>query len=201
MLEGGSMVAHLLCRAMLQKAAQEGIYADMALINAGSVRGDIKAGKITAGDVYRLMPFETTMQLVKLSGKQVCLALEQGLESALGRGRAGAFPCVAGARYLADSENPENLRLRDLQISGKDAMFYPVDPGRSYLVLTNGFLARGGDGYRVFKTAGRKAYDTGLTDADIFMDYVKSKEVLEKPVKTGITLITGEDPGYTDPEK
>jgi phosphate-selective porin len=74
---------------MLQKAAQEGIYADMALINAGSVRGDIKAGKITAGDVYRLMPFETTMQLVKLSGKQVCLALEQGFESALGRGRAG----------------------------------------------------------------------------------------------------------------
>ncbi|HOP27714.1 MAG TPA: metallophosphoesterase, partial [Candidatus Sabulitectum sp.] len=54
-LPQGSMIAPLVCDAMLWKANQLGSGADIALQNAGGVRIDIPAGEITVGTVYRLL--------------------------------------------------------------------------------------------------------------------------------------------------
>ncbi len=48
----------------------------------------------------------------------------------------------------------------------------PIDPAKTYGVVTNNFMRAGGDGYSVFETAGKNAYDFGPDLADVTVEYL-----------------------------
>lgn len=131
--------------------------ADVALYNGGGLRTGLPAGDITIGDVLSVMPFGNTVATVQVTGDDLKAALVNGLS----RAGVGGFPQVAGMRITWNPLAAPTERLRTVQIRQKDGSFAPLDPQRSYLLVTNNFLRTGGDGYIVLRDQGQNAYDTG----------------------------------------
>jgi len=181
-LPQGSLLAPLVARSMLARLARTGEPADLALLNTGGVRESIAQGDISVGTAYTIMPFNNTIFLLSLPGRTLRAALEYGVT----RGN-GAFPCVAGARYTADMTRPEGQRITSVEVE-RDGSWHPLEPGRTYRVATNSFLAGGGDGYAMLKDVPDR-YDTGFVDAQAFIDFVRAESPLSPPAETGVTYI------------
>ncbi|BDQ38558.1 bifunctional metallophosphatase/5'-nucleotidase [Pseudodesulfovibrio nedwellii] len=171
-LPHGSLIAPIVCQSMLAKMASTGEDVDIALLNGGGVRDSIPRGNITVGTAYTLMPFSNTLNVMDMTGAQVKRALEIGVT----RG-AGAFPYVGGARYTADMNKSEGNRITRLEVKGGGDQWKLLDVERTYRVVTNSYLAGGGDGYVVMKDV-LKRYDTGFVDAVAFIEYVKAMKTL-----------------------
>lgn len=181
-LKNGSLIAPIVCKAMLAKLATTGEPADIALQNAGGVRESVEQGNITVGTAYTLMPFNNSLTLLTLTGAQVKTALETGVT----RG-SGAFPYVGGARYTADMNKPEGQRITKVEVF-KKGKWMPLNTSDEYRLVTNSYLAGGGDGYVVMKEAKTK-YDTGFVDAEAFIEYVKKTQYIKAPKVFDVTYI------------
>lgn len=171
-LPRGSMIAPLVCDAMLWKANQLGSGADIALQNAGGVRIDIPAGEITVGTVYRLLPFANTLAVLDVTGSELRQTLEGAMEAIFDQGLSdGAFPYVAGLEYHAEKSGAPGGRITSLSRILPDGSLTDVHPDTTYRLVTNAFVARGGDGYGVL--AGKPFTDTGFTDSEVFLEYIR----------------------------
>ncbi|MCJ2164404.1 5'-nucleotidase C-terminal domain-containing protein [Pseudodesulfovibrio sp. S3] len=182
-LPHGSLIAPIVCQSMLAKLGTTKEPADIALMNAGGVRDSVSQGNITVGTAYTLMPFNNTLILLTLTGAQVKTALETGVTRS-----GGAFPYMSGARYTADMNRAEGERITDVEVLGRDGKWAGLDPARSYRLVTNSFLASGGDGYEVMKQA-TSSYDTGFVDAEAFIEYVQKEKTLTPLAAYGVTYI------------
>lgn len=182
-LPHGSLIAPHVAKAMLEKIATTGAPADCCLLNAGGVRESVAQGNISIGTAYQLMPFNNTLYLLTLTGAQLKDALEYGVTRS-----EGAFPYVAGMRYSADMNQPEGSRITTIDIHSKDGEWITVDPAQTYRVVTNAYLARGGDGYVALREAADR-YDTGFVDTESFIEYVKRHKKLSPLEQTGVTYI------------
>ncbi|MEW6666967.1 MAG: 5'-nucleotidase C-terminal domain-containing protein [Thermodesulfobacteriota bacterium] len=137
--------------------------ADFAVQNGGGIRSDIPEGPVAVKAIYDLLPFDNTAVLVELMGSDVQRLFDYTATVPAGR---GAFPQVSGeVRVTMD---PRSRRCEKVLIRGK-----PLDPKKVYRVVTNSFLARGGDGYRVFLSA-RKTYDYGTPQQAVLIEYIKA---------------------------
>ena len=182
-LKHGSQVAPWVVGSMLAKAKASGIKPDLALQNGGGVRTDLMSGDLTLGQVHSLLPFDNTLVLLELSGKEVL----EAVSSAVARG-GGAFPYLAGARVVLDPSKPKPEQVVKVELAGPDGAWLPLDQAKTYRLITNSFVAGGGDGYETFKKAAGKKYDTGFIDSLVFADYVQGKE-LKRPESTGIMFV------------
>jgi len=171
-LPQGSMIAPLVCDAMLWKANQLGSGADIALQNAGGVRIDIPAGEITVGTVYRLLPFANTLAVLDVTGTELRQTLEGALTAIFDQGLSdGAFPYVAGLEYHAHRNGVSGQRITSMVLVTEDGTKYELHPDSTYRLVTNAFVARGGDGYGLL--AGKPFTDTGFTDSEVFLEYIR----------------------------
>jgi 5'-nucleotidase / UDP-sugar diphosphatase len=117
--------------------------ADVALVNAGSIRGDklYPAGStLTREDIQRELPFNNALVVVKLKGADLLAALENGVSKVADHG--GRFLQVSGIAFTFDPGKPVGKRIGEVMIGGS-----PIDRNRDYKVAVNDFMARGGDGY------------------------------------------------------
>ena len=185
-LPGGSLIAPIICDAMLWKTDQVGLEADIAILNAGGARIAVPTGDITVGTVYTLMPFGNSLAVLDMSGEQVTAVLEDALSNIFDDGNSdGSFPYTAGLRYTADAGQPEGERVISIEALGPNG-WLPIDPAETYRVVTVAFIARGGDGYDTF--SGVEALDTGFIDAEVFMDYLLETGNLT-PAESRVTFI------------
>jgi 5'-nucleotidase/UDP-sugar diphosphatase len=177
-LPGGSMIAPIVCDAMLWKVDALGIGADFALQNAGGVRIDVPQGEITVGTVYRLLPFGNTLSVLDVTGTEIRGLLEGALSDIFDKGLSdGAFPYVAGLKYTAVKNAPEGQRVTDIEIAGSGGVYTAIDPASTYRMVTNAFVAGGGDGYALL--AGKQFTDTGFTDSEVFLEYLEMLGTVE----------------------
>jgi 5'-nucleotidase len=168
---------------MLWKANSEGFPVQAVIQNAGGVRTDLSRGPLTAAQVYELLPFGNTLYLLRLTGKEIRSALENGVSRS-----QGAFPYVAGLRYKADMAETKGNRILHVEIKTTDGQWESLDEKAYYLLGTNSYLASGGNGYEVFKTTNYR-YDTNLMDAEVFIEYAKHIKALHRPLDIGITIV------------
>lgn len=187
-LPHGSRIAPVVCEAMAWKSDAVGLGVDLVMLNGGSVRTDIPAGEITVGMVYTLLPFGSTLVVMDLPGTAVTAVLESGLETAVSGASDGAFPYVGRARYTADLSRPAGRRITRFEVRDKAGNWTAVDPGGTYRLGVNSYMAGGGDGYSRLRDAAGYRYDTGFVDAEIFVDYVKHMGTVEPPADTGVIL-------------
>ena len=146
----------------------------VALTNGGGLRASLSAGTVTLGDVLTVLPFQNTLYTLELPGSAIIEALEHGVNG-IEEG-AGRFPQVSGLRFRLDtSVAPGAGRVRDIEIRTADG-FAPIEPERLYTIVTNNFLARGGDGYAMLPAAGRNGYDTAIDIADALAEYLAANE-------------------------
>jgi 5'-nucleotidase len=161
--EMGALVAE----AMLDRVKGQGVR--IAITNGGGLRASIDAGPVTMGEVLTVLPFGNALATFTLSGADVLAALENGF-SAVEEG-AGRFPQVAGMRVTWDRSKPAGSRVTSVEVGDGDG-WAPLDPAADYLAVTNDYMRRGGDGYRVFAEKGRDAYDFGPALDEVVAEYL-----------------------------
>ncbi len=157
----------LLTDAMVDRAADQGV--TIAIENGGGLRASIDAGDITMGEVLTVLPFSNTLATMQLKGKDVILALENGL-SQVEEG-AGRFPQVSGLKFSWTRAKPAGERVIKAEVMENGA-WAPLDPDKLYGVATNNYMRNGGDGYDVFATDAVNPYDFGPPLEDVLADYI-----------------------------
>lgn len=176
----GGDIQQLVAEAFLAQGKRYGV-ADIALQNGGGVRTDIKAGDITVGAVYGLLPFKNLLVRMTLSGAEIKSALEEGVDSVIKGTGTGAYPYTAGLRFNVDMNQPMGSRVSNLQFRQPDRSWGVFDMNRNYSVITNNFTSAGGDNYNTFKAVpASRQENTYLDYADAFLQYVKDTGALSK---------------------
>lgn len=153
--------------------------ADMALTNGGGIRTSIPAGDITMGQLVAVFPFGNTLMVKDIKGSDILAALEHGVKEY--PNELGGFPHTAGISFTLNTKAKVGNRISDLKIAGE-----PVDLNKSYSLVTNDFMAAGGDGYYMLKDYPIKAeYNTLM---DTLLDYVAAQGTVEGAFETRMTL-------------
>lgn len=160
-------MGNLVADAILDRTKGQGI--SIAIQNGGGLRASIGAGDVSMGDVLTVLPFQNTVATFQLTGADVKAALENGL-SQIDDG-AGRFPQVAGLKYSFDKSKPAGSRLVSVDVQ-EGTEFKPIDPDKTYGVVTNNYMRAGGDGYTVFAKDGKNAYDFGPNLEAVVADYL-----------------------------
>jgi 5'-nucleotidase len=140
--------------------------AQLALMNPGGIRANIKAGQVTFGDLFAVQPFDNGLVKMTLTGAQVKDILEQQFNDA--PGATDKMLQVSGLKETYVRTRAAGDRITALTLADGT----PIDPAASYTVAANSFLATGGDGFTVFKL-GSGVTSFG-TDVDALEHYVES---------------------------
>ncbi len=156
--------------AMLAAVAEQDI--TIALANGGGLRASLGQGTVTLGDVLTVLPFQNTLYTMQLPGSAVVAALEHGVNAI--EDVAGRFPQVAGLRFRLDpSVAPGEGRVSQVEVREGNG-WAPIRPDRMYGVVTNNFLAGGGDGYAMLANQAVDGYDTAIDLAEVLADHLSA---------------------------
>lgn len=159
-------MGNLVADAQLARVKDQGV--TISLANSGGLRASIDAGPVTMGEVLTVLPFQNTLSTFEVTGAELKEALENGTSQY--EEKAGRFLQVAGMKYAFDISKPVGERISDVEVAEGDA-FVPLDPAKSYLVVSNNYVRQGGDGFKTFVDAA-KAYDYGPDLADVVAEYI-----------------------------
>ena len=133
---------------LVADAAREAVGAELAIVNAGGIRGDRvhQAGAITRRALVEIHPFGNTVTKVAVPGRVIRQALEYGTSRL--PIAAGFFPQVSGLRFRVDPRAPPGERVREITVQGA-----PLDPAKTYTLAVTDYMLNGGDGYLMFAGA------------------------------------------------
>ena len=180
-LARGSDAAQVVSEAFLNASKR----ADFALQNAGGVRIALPVGTLSMNTAFTILPFTNVLVEMNLTGAQMVAALEDGVANHLDNAQSnGSHPYAAGLRWNLDMSQAKGQRLSNVQVRNKTTgAWTAIDPAKTYVLVTNDFVAAGGDGYatlgQVYKTG---AYvNTYLLYTQSFVDYVKAKGSIARP--------------------
>ncbi|MDT2814286.1 5'-nucleotidase C-terminal domain-containing protein [Vagococcus carniphilus] len=169
---------------------------DFAIMNGGGIRTSIKPGKVTKGDIVGIMPFGNTVSQIKVTGNEIYAMFEHSLRSihvkddngnvVLDENGVPALGANGGFLQVSDSikvtydsnlqgAEPENgvagKRVTRIEVKDKSGKFVevPRKDNVTYNMVTNDFLAAGGDGYTMLKG---KPVEQGPSMDEVFMEYL-----------------------------
>jgi 5'-nucleotidase len=138
--------------------------ADVALMNQAGLRSPIEAGEVSWGALFAVHPFGNALVTLTLTGR----ALRQALEEQWDDHDTAHRLDVSGITYTWDPARPRGSRVVSLLRNGQ-----PVRDTARLRVAVNAYLAEGGSGFRTLAAAPRR--DTGLTDLDALLAYVRAR--------------------------
>ncbi|WP_225026779.1 bifunctional metallophosphatase/5'-nucleotidase [Xinfangfangia pollutisoli] len=159
-------MGNLVADAQLARVKDQGV--TISLANSGGLRASIDAGEVTMGEVLTVLPFQNTLATFETTGQTLIDALENGVSQY--EEKAGRFLQVAGMKYTFDISQPAGSRVSDVLVAEGD-QWVPIDPAKTYLVVTNNYVRNGGDGFKMFVDA-PKAYDFGPDLADVVAEFL-----------------------------
>ena len=153
----------------------------VAIVNGGGIRAAINSGSITKKDVNTVLPFGNTITVVYVTGAELLEALEASTYCT--PTAVGGFPQVAGIEFTVDTtkaydSNAETYpastyygpasinRVTINSVNGNE-----FDEDATYAVITNDFMAAGGDTYYAFASSENK-FDTGIPLDEAVMAYI-----------------------------
>lgn len=161
-------MGNLVADAMLDRVKDQGV--QIAIANSGGIRASLEPGEVTMGEVLTILPFQNTLSTFEISGQELVAALENGVSQV--EEVKGRFPQVAGLTFTWDpTVAPNEGRVQEVMVDMGDG-FTPLDPAKTYLVVTNNYVRNGGDGYKVFSGDDKNAYDFGPDLADVLAEYL-----------------------------
>lgn len=184
-LAKGSDIAQVVAEAFLFAAKR----ADFSLQNAGGVRVPLAAGSLSMNSAFTLLPFTNVLVELEMTGTEVLAAIEDGVDNYVlnPSGGTGSYPYAAGLRWNIDMSKAKGQRLSQVQVRNKTTgAWTAIDATKTYVLVTNDFIASGKDGYTALGTvykAGRYV-NTYLLYTQSFVDYVLAKGSIAKPART-----------------
>ena len=121
---------------------------DIAILNAGNIRGYFPEGEIDSRRINDVTPFEDKMMICELSEKQIVDAIKVGAKSFLKSDNKPGLLLVSGLEYTVTDKG----QLLDLNFVNKDGSKSKIDVNnpsetRKFTVACDDFFAFGGDNY------------------------------------------------------
>jgi len=155
-----------------------------AFTNSGGLRSDITipAGgslpiNVTWGATFSVLPFNNTLYLMDLTGAQLKSLLDQSARLEKGLLQS------SGVKYYwwndCGCNTPKNWGAYGIEVGGQ-----PLDYKKTYRIVTNNFLAPGGDSFATF-TQGTNRRDTGFDMQEGFNDWIKANTPIHNPADFG----------------
>jgi 5'-nucleotidase len=148
------------------------------------VRANFNAGDITYGEVFLVEPFGNTVNAITVTGADIKLALEQQFMLDQTRKTQLIMGTSEGFTYSYDLSQPFGSRVIAESVKLNGTM---IQPGQSYRVVANSFLAGGGDSFTAFKNG--TGMTTGPVDVDTLESYVVKHTPLSAPVANHSTKL------------
>ncbi|KAF0416337.1 Metallo-dependent phosphatase [Gigaspora margarita] len=135
-----------------------------AFINAGEIRAGLLEGPITKANILTIIPFNSSLVILPLTGKNI----SDLLETVVGRShniisgeKVRSFIQVSGIRFKYDSSKPIFGRLIEIRIWNWDTkIFESIVNDKIYNITTIDFVANGGDGLLPYPVLGLIPFET-----------------------------------------
>lgn len=151
--------------------------AQIAITNEGGLRQDIDPGDVTMATLVGVLPFDNYLVLIDIKG------------AALLRALANPQTIAAGVRYTYTCDQNKQRKI----IQAFDAKGQAIDPEKTYKLVVNEFIYRGGDRYKL-READPSPEETGLHWRDPVARYLrdlhKSGQTLD-PLDDGRVTVKG----------
>lgn len=168
-------IGHVICGSYLDLTG-----ADLAIENAGGIRGGITAGDVTAGNVIAISPYGNTVETWTMTGADFLAALEHSLQIsddcnvsyelqqayvAAGhteqeaqdmykwRDDSGSVLSFGGINVTIDWAQPEGKRIMSATLT-KDGS--TLDPAKTYTVATNNYIITNTTDFPTFANAAKR---------------------------------------------
>lgn len=155
--------------------------ADLASAAAFSLEARIAKGNITVAQLAQLYPYDNTLKVLRISGRQLREYLEQSARYWKVNGTQVVpdptipsfnFEMIAGAAYAMDLSKPLGARITGLVVKGK-----PVQESDLFTIALSNYRAGGAGGYAMLNGA-PLVQDKQLEIRQLLIDEVIAKKVL-----------------------
>jgi len=154
---------------IITDAMREKTKSDIAIINSGGIRGEIKKGDITYGGLYKTLPFESRLVTMSLTGRQIKEVLEKSPWTEKNDLQ------LSGMTVDIDSSKPPGEKITSIKTGDK-----PLEMDKIYRVTADDFLSNGGAGYDTLKKGKNPEY--GNLVVDTVSDYIKTHQTFNEEI-------------------
>jgi len=158
-----SPICHFTTKALLEIAESLQLNADFSLYNIGGIRTGMPKGDIRIYDIFSIFPFDNDITIISIEGKYI----RQLIESFAQR-----KPEPMGNVNIIFSQG----NLKSMSIGNNE-----LDDAKIYRIVTNNFVAEGGDRMEVLRNA-QSVERTGILIRDAMTDYIKKLTDEEKSI-------------------
>ena len=139
--------------------------ADIAVINAGSIRAPIAQGTVMLRNLFELSPYENTLVIVPITGKQLKAAAVKGIS----KRNTGGFLCYSkGIEVRVKDEKNIEVLYNGKVVKDED----------KFTVATSDFMYQAGDGYTELGD-GKGGIETGINIRDAIVKQLKAVGKIE----------------------
>ena len=151
-------LGNFVCDLMMEHYAK--LHPDLCVVNNGGLRiGQIAEGKITVGKIYELMPFDNSMLLVYVSGKNLKMLFEKIAQK-------NGWPVSNGISLQIQSG-----KLISAYLNGDE-----IADAKTYRLIVSDYLANGGDECTMLKGLPKEDLKELFRDAIINQLKVKNEK-------------------------
>ena len=166
-------------RCQLETVEAEGIHADISMAAPLGGGKTLEAGMLKVKDFFTWYPFENSLAVMALTGKEVKDFIEYAYEM---KNPIYNFDCAAGIQYEVTDKNPMGERITILSMADGT----PFDMEKTYNVVMNSYRSMGGGNHLIngigWAQEEIKDHVVWQSDSDLrslFIDWATKKGVLD----------------------
>lgn len=141
----------------------------VGIMNNGGLRATINRGDVTLGDLYKVYPFENTLDLIELKGEY----LSDLIQSLAGKG----LEALSGCQVTLTTDANGKTTASKILVDGK-----PIQPDKKYWIATIDYLADGNGGMGALLKGEQN--NTGILLRDMMIEYVQELTAQGKTVSS-----------------
>lgn len=166
-------------RCQFDVVASQGMPADISLAAPLSRRYDLEPGMLTVADFFKWYPFENSLAVMEMTGRDVKAHLEYAYEI---RNTIYNYDCAAGILYQIEDAKPYGERVTVFSMADGT----PFDLDRTYRVVLNSYRSMGGGnhfvngcGWAQDEIASHRLWNSEEDLRTLFIEWAKSKGTLD----------------------
>ena len=166
-------------RCQFDVAKTNGIPVDISLAAPLNRRYDLEPGMLTVADFFKWYPFENSLAVMEMTGRDVKAHLEYAYEI---RNTIYNFDCAAGIVYHIEGDKPYGERITITSMADGT----PFDFDRTYRVVLNSYRSMGGGnhfvngcGWAQDEIASHRIWNSEDDLRTLFIEWARAKGTLD----------------------
>lgn len=179
---GESALGNVIADAMLEAARRQVSETQIAFMNPGGIRADIamRNGVVTFNDIFTVQPFGNELVVMTMTGSDIERVLREQYQPT----GNNILQVSEGFEFAwrQPANQPIEILSGSMKLNGETLV-----ADRPYRIVTNNFLATGGDGFTGFRNGTNRRTVGG--DVEALEDYLKAHSPVTGAIKGRIRKV------------